>query len=75
VEFGLMICFDIMFEEPQKSLLEKNIQNFAYSSWWVNNINGAALITATQSQQSWSRINKVNLLASGIGLNYASSGR
>lgn len=71
VKIGLMICFDLMFEFPQSELLSLGVRDVAYSSWWVNT---PPLISATQSQQSWSRKNKVNLMASGIGLNMYSSG-
>jgi len=72
VRFGLMICFDLMFEEPQLSLYHNhNIRNFLWSSWWVNE---PPLITGTQVEVSRSFSLPSNLLASGIGLSWYNSG-
>ncbi len=51
-----------MFKEPQLSLLQLNVTNIAFSTWWVN---FPPLITSTQVQQAWSRLHGANLLASG----------
>ncbi|KAL6053728.1 Symplectin/biotinidase-like protein 1 [Balamuthia mandrillaris] len=72
VRFGMLICFDLMFAKPQAALLRTNaITDIVFSSWWVNY---PPLITATESQQGWSRLNGVNLLASNTGLFARNSG-
>jgi len=71
VEFGLLICFDLMFPYPQLSLLDRGVRNVILSSWWVNL---PPLITATQIQQASSRHWGTNLLASGIGTMWFNSG-
>jgi len=72
VKFGMFICFDILFPDPQYDLLTKeHIQNFVYSSWWVNY---PPIINAVQTQQGWSGYFATNLLASNIGQSFRSSG-
>jgi len=71
VRFGLLICFDIMFPSPQMDLYQLGIRDIVFSSWWVN---FPPLITSTQVQQATSLMRKTNLLASGIGNSYVSSG-
>ena len=72
IRFGLMICFDIMFEEPQMSLYHRHgIRNFLWSSWWVNE---PPLITGTQVELARSLSLPSNFLASGIGLSWYNSG-
>ncbi|KAF2068498.1 hypothetical protein CYY_010174, partial [Polysphondylium violaceum] len=70
VTFGMFICFDIMFEHPAYDLVLQKVQNFVYSTKWVN----SNYLLAVQAQQSWSGQNKVNLLASNIGLSIKTSG-
>jgi len=65
VTFGMFICFDIMFQQPQSDLVQKyNIKNLVYSTEWVN-VNYAY---AREIQQSWSRLNGANILAANIGM-------
>jgi len=71
VTFGIMICFDIMFPYPQLYYAQANITNLIYSTWWVNT---PPYFSANQVQLAWSRDTGSNLLASGIGLNYYTSG-
>ncbi|KAN0032159.1 hypothetical protein ACTFIV_006035 [Dictyostelium citrinum] len=71
VTFGMFICFDILFEEPQKTLIEKyGIHNLVYSTEWVN-VNYAY---ARGVQESWSKIYSANVLAANIGATSAISG-
>ncbi|KAK5582483.1 hypothetical protein RB653_004068 [Dictyostelium firmibasis] len=71
VTFGMFICFDILFEEPQKTLIEKyGIHNLVYSTEWVN-VNYAY---ARGVQESWSKLYNANVLAANIGVTSAISG-
>eukprot|EP01133_Synstelium_polycarpum_P001428 gene1428-1657_t len=70
VTFGMMICFDICFEEPQKSLVDSGVRNFVYSTEWVN----ANYAYARQMQQALSQYGQANVLASNIGTMYPISG-
>ncbi|EFA79324.1 hypothetical protein PPL_07742 [Heterostelium album PN500] len=63
VTFGMMICFDIMFEEPRTTLVALGINNFVYSTEWVN----ANYAYATQIQQALSYEANANVLAANIG--------
>jgi hypothetical protein len=72
VRFGMMICFDLMFEEPQLSLYYTHgIRDFLWSSWWVD---VPPLITGTQVELARSWVLPSNFLASGIGLSWYNSG-
>ena len=71
IRFGMLICFDLMFEYPQGSLLEYGITHFVFSSWWVN---FPPVITATQVQQSNSLIKNITILASNSGESWFNSG-
>lgn len=67
-----MICFDLMFEEPQLSLyVEHGIRDFLWSSYWVNK---PPVITGTQVELARSLSLPSNFLASGIGLSWEQSG-
>ncbi|KAN0050095.1 hypothetical protein ACTA71_003196 [Dictyostelium dimigraforme] len=71
VTFGMFICFDILFEEPQKTLIQKyGVHNLVYSTEWVN-VNYAY---ARGVQESWSKIYNANVLAANIGATSAISG-
>ncbi|KAM9963514.1 hypothetical protein ACTFIW_006745 [Dictyostelium discoideum] len=71
VTFGMFICFDILFEEPQKTLIQKyGIHNLVYSTEWVN-VNYAY---ARGVQESWSKLYNANVLAANIGATSAISG-
>ncbi|EGC36744.1 hypothetical protein DICPUDRAFT_150765 [Dictyostelium purpureum] len=64
VTFGMLICFDILFQEPQQQLIQNySIKNLVYSTEWVN-VNYAY---AREIQQSWSKLNNANVLAANIG--------
>lgn len=72
VRFGMMICFDVMFQLPQLALFEDlGIRDFTWTSWWVN---FPALITGTQTEVARSSQLPSNFLASGIGLSWYNSG-
>ena len=66
-----MICFDLMFEDPQLILYNLGIRNFLWSSWWVDE---PPLITGTQVELARSLSLPSNFLASGIGLSWYNSG-
>eukprot|EP01133_Synstelium_polycarpum_P015247 gene15247-18049_t len=70
VTFGMMICFDIMFEQPQTDLLAMGVQHLVYSSEWDN----GNYLYAREMQQTWSYVSKANLLAANIGLFLYTSG-
>ncbi|GAM27308.1 hypothetical protein SAMD00019534_104830 [Acytostelium subglobosum LB1] len=63
VTFGMMICFDILFEEPQSTLVAAGVNNFVYSTEWVN----GNYAYARQIQQAMSYNSRSNVLASNIG--------
>lgn len=63
VKFGHLICFDILFEEPAASLLNKGVTNFVFPSKWNSEL---PFLTAIQLQQGWAQSAGVNLLAAGI---------
>eukprot|EP01126_Amoeba_proteus_P053594 TRINITY_DN6538_c0_g2_i2.p1 TRINITY_DN6538_c0_g2~~TRINITY_DN6538_c0_g2_i2.p1 ORF type:complete len:451 (-),score=74.37 TRINITY_DN6538_c0_g2_i2:82-1434(-) len=71
VNFGMFICFDIVFRDPPISLVMEGISDFVFSSWWVNT---PPLLTATIMQQSWSLVFGRNILASNSGHSWSSSG-
>lgn len=62
VTFGHFICFDLLFDEPTRILLEKNVTNILYPSLWFSEI---PFLTAVQIQLYWSFRYNVNLLAAG----------
>jgi len=67
VDFGLFICFDIIFSAFESPLL----QHFAFPTFWDNSWPG---LNATQFQKFWSRLHNVNLLAANVGDGSSSSG-
>jgi pantetheine hydrolase len=70
--FGLMICFDIVFDTPSKSLIyDLNITNILFSSWWVN---FSPIINAIQVHQAFSFYHQINLIASNPGIGAPASG-
>lgn len=38
VKFGLLICFDLLFESPMKELLDQGVQNLAYPTMWYSHL-------------------------------------
>lgn len=60
VEFGTFICFDILYENPGKCLLDKGIKNIAFTTAWGNSF---PLYISVAFQQGWSLKHRVNLLA------------
>jgi predicted amidohydrolase len=72
VKVGMIICYDIMFEHPQKSIVSSGIDLLLFSSWWINT---PPLMTALQIQESWSLANpQITLLAAGAGNSWRFSG-
>ena len=70
VRFGMLVCFDLLFPEPQSALLSMGIKDFVVSSWWVN----LDIFQSSAVQQATSSALESNLLAAGIGFNFFSSG-
>ena len=38
VEFGMMICFDILFEQPALPLLKKGVRHFVFPTAWIDEL-------------------------------------
>ncbi|XP_075222722.1 vanin-like protein 3 isoform X2 [Lycorma delicatula] len=63
VQFGMFICFDILFKKPALEIIEKtNVKNIVYSTAWFSEI---PFFTAVESQAGYSYSQNINLLASG----------
>lgn len=61
VDFGIFVCFDILFANPSIEYIEKlKITNFIYPQAWID----SSVINGLQVQQSWSWYYHVNILAS-----------
>lgn len=60
VEFGLFICYDIMFEDPPKVLRSKGITNFLYAVS-QGNIGESTII------EPWSKHNNATVLSANLG--------
>ncbi len=71
VRFGMMICFDIMFDTPSKALFREGVTDIVYSTWWVN---FSPIINAIQVQQGFSHDKNINLIAANPGIGFVSSG-
>eukprot|EP01101_Sappina_pedata_P005136 TRINITY_DN229_c0_g1_i3.p1 TRINITY_DN229_c0_g1~~TRINITY_DN229_c0_g1_i3.p1 ORF type:complete len:509 (-),score=135.35 TRINITY_DN229_c0_g1_i3:111-1637(-) len=71
VTFGMMLCLDIEFSFPSKAYQQMGITDFVFAAEWVNI---EPLQTATQVQSGWSRFFSANLLASGNGNDFMTSG-
>jgi predicted amidohydrolase len=71
IKFGMMICFDIIFDTPSKQYVLDGVTDIVFSSWWVN---FAPIINAIQMQQAFSLANKINFIASNPGLGAGASG-
>jgi predicted amidohydrolase len=63
VEFGMFVCFDILFED----LPSKSIKNWAYPTEWVNWSNLVRGERSTDVQKIWSDVHSRNLLAANYG--------
>ncbi len=77
VEFGSFVCFDIEFPHPALDVVAPRssgglgARNVLFSSWWVN---APPSFGALMLQQSWSRQQRVNLVAANIGAGVGSAG-
>lgn len=38
VKFGLLICFDLLFQSPTQQLLDAGVKNFAYPTMWYSEL-------------------------------------
>ena len=64
VSFGIMTCFDLLYDCPATDLIQKHyIKNFVVPMAWMK---GIPLLQANQYQQAWSRSHGVNLIAANI---------
>lgn len=64
VSFGIMTCFDMLYDCPATDLIHKyHIKNFIVPMAWMK---GIPLLQANQYQQAWSRSHGVNLIAANI---------
>lgn len=62
--FGIITCFDILFERPAISLIEgEDVDTILFPTWWYDEI---PILTAVQFQDAWSSSTKANLLAANI---------
>ena len=65
VEFGLFICFDLVYPHPAADLaLRRGVRHIAYPTSWINY---PPFLTATQMQQAWSRRFGAAVLAANNG--------
>lgn len=64
VEFGLFICYDILFPDPAKVLRQKGIEHFLYSV--AQTKVGEKLLI-----EPWSRNNSATVLSSNLGSGHA----
>lgn len=71
VNFGMFICFDIMFPFPSQKLIDQGVHDFVYPTWWVNK---PPMLTAPAAQSGFASGNSVNFIASGIGTSWSNSG-
>ncbi|XP_073828406.1 biotinidase [Musca autumnalis] len=61
VTFGHFICFDMLFYNPAKILIDQlNITDIIYPTYWFSEL---PFLTAVQLQEGWAFANNVNLLA------------
>ena len=67
VTFGILTCYDILFDNPSGCLLGSNIKNFVFPTAWGNKY---PFYMSTVVQQGWSYRNKVNLLASNLHIDF-----
>ncbi|XP_039977536.1 biotinidase [Xiphias gladius] len=61
--FGLLTCFDILFQEPTVSLVERGVRQLIYPTAWMNQL---PLLDAIQIQRAFSLGANVTLLAANI---------
>ncbi|KAJ0003097.1 hypothetical protein NQD34_018137 [Periophthalmus magnuspinnatus] len=61
--FGLITCFDILFQQPTVSMVEKGVRQFIFPTAWMNQL---PLLDAIQFQQAFSVGANVTLLAANI---------
>lgn len=62
-EFGLIICFDILFREPTIQLVEKGVRQLIFPAAWMNQL---PLLDLIQFQRAFSLGNNVTLLGASI---------
>ncbi|XP_055013563.1 biotinidase isoform X2 [Boleophthalmus pectinirostris] len=62
-KFGLITCFDILFQQPTVSMVEKGVRQFIFPTAWMNQL---PLLDAIQFQQAFSLGANVTLLAANI---------
>ncbi|XP_041664244.1 biotinidase-like [Cheilinus undulatus] len=62
-KFGLITCFDILFQEPTVTLIEKGVRQLIFPTAWMNQL---PLLDTIQFQRALSLGAKVTLLAANI---------
>lgn len=60
VEFGVFVCFDIMFEDPPKKLRDRGVEHFLYPVA-QGNIGESTII------EGWSKNNNATVLSANLG--------
>eukprot|EP01138_Halocafeteria_seosinensis_P015494 gb/GECG01015812.1/.p1 GENE.gb/GECG01015812.1/~~gb/GECG01015812.1/.p1 ORF type:complete len:569 (+),score=52.06 gb/GECG01015812.1/:1-1707(+) len=71
VRFGMFICFDIMFSDPPRELIQQDVKDIVYPTWWVNY---PPFLTGNAVQFAFANSYNINLIASGSGSNWRNSG-
>lgn len=62
--FGVITCFDMIFQHPALDLVEKHhVDTVLFPTWWYDEL---PMLSAIQYQDAWSWMTKVNLLAANI---------
>lgn len=63
VRFGLLICFDINYQQPFQDLKKNQVDVILLPSAWVDEL---PFLTAIQYHSGWALANKVTILSSGL---------
>ncbi|XP_035039064.1 biotinidase-like [Hippoglossus stenolepis] len=61
--FGLLTCFDMLFQEPTVTLVERGVRQLIFPTAWINTL---PLLDSIQFQKAFSLGANVTLLASNI---------
>ncbi|KAF7661731.1 hypothetical protein LDENG_00253210 [Lucifuga dentata] len=61
--FGVLICFDLLFQEPTITLVDRGVRQLVYPTAWMNQI---PLLAAVQFQRAFSLGANVTILAANI---------
>lgn len=61
--FGVLICFDLLFQEPTITLLDRGVRQLVYPTAWMNQL---PLLAAVQFQRAFSLGANITILAANI---------